>query len=278
MKPGPILADETLALCADVVDDLERVRIANENRLRQLTMDGEYGHGLDTTHPDVKRLAAIVDGITELEHDATLNLRRVMRHHPLGPWIKHRPGIGEKQFARLLAVLRDPAWNDLYNRPRTLRELYAYCGMHVLGTDTQSSSDSQISRGVGAAQLDPAAHRRRDSQHSVGGGVAPSHKRGERGNWNSTARMRLWLIADKCVQTLNSPYRQVYDDGRLKYADAVHTTPCVRCGPRGKPAAAGTALSLGHQHARARRLIAKQILRDLWTEARRLHEIAEDLT
>ena len=43
---GPILADPTLAMCADVVDDLEKVRIANENRLRQLTDTTDRGHGL----------------------------------------------------------------------------------------------------------------------------------------------------------------------------------------------------------------------------------------
>ena len=53
------LADPSLMLAADVVDDLERVRIANENRLRQLTRaevdsDGEErGFGLSADHPDV---------------------------------------------------------------------------------------------------------------------------------------------------------------------------------------------------------------------------------
>jgi transposase len=33
---------------------------------------------------------------------------------------------------------------------------------------------------------------------------APSHRRGERGNWNSTARQRLWLIADSCQPEANN--------------------------------------------------------------------------
>lgn len=41
---------------------------------------------------------------------------------------------------------------------------------------------------------------------------------------------------------------------------------------KGKPAQPGSPLSLGHQHARARRLIAKTILRDLFEEAKRIHE------
>lgn len=43
-------------------------------------------------------------------------------------------------------------------------------------------------------------------------------------------------------------------------------------GPAGKPAPTGSPLSTGHQHARALRLVAKTVLRDLWREARRIHE------
>jgi len=252
---GPILADPALALAADVVDDLERVKIANQNRLRTLTMDGEYGHGMTVDHPDVKRLAALVKALEDAEHQAALNLARVMRHHRLGAFVKASKGVGEKQAARLLASIGDPYWNDLHNRPRKLRELYAFCGMSVVGTSAQ--------RPVGG-------------QGSHGAGVAPTKQRGERVTWSPDARMRLWLIASKCVMVGHGgPYRAIYDEGRLKYADAVHTQDCKRCGPKGKPALAGSPLSAAHQHARAIRLIAKAILRDLWTESKRLHEEME---
>jgi len=239
-------------MCADVVDDLEKVKIANQNRLRTLTMDGEHGQGLTLDHPDVKRLADIVAALDAAEHQAVLNLQRVMRKHPLGEFVKNSKGIGEKQAARLLASIRDPYWNDLHNRPRKLRELYRFCGMDVVGTGAQDVVGNQV---------------------SVGAGVAPSKQRGERVHWSPDARMRLWLIASKCVMVgQGGPYRAVYDEGRIKYADAVHAQECKRCGPKGKPAEAGSPLSAGHQNARAIRLIAKAILRDLWTESKRIHE------
>jgi len=248
---GPILADPALALAADVVDDLERVKIANQNRLRTLTMDGEHGHGMSIEHPDVKRLAALVKALDDAEHQATLNLARVMRHHPLGEFVKNSKGVGEKQAARLLASIGDPYWNDLHNRPRKLRELYRFCGMDVVGTSAQSTDESH---------------------HALGAGVAPSKVRGERVHWSPDARMRLWLIASKCVMVGHGgPYRAIYEEGRLKYADAIHAVECKRCGPKGHPAQPGSPLSAAHQHARAIRLIAKAILRDLWTEAKRLH-------
>lgn len=61
-------------------------------------------------------------------------------------------------------------------------------------------------------------------------------------------------------------------DGREKYADAKHPADCVRCGPKGKPALAGSDLSDGHKHARAIRLTAKEILKDLWIESRDIYQ------
>ena len=143
MSPTPGLADPLLALAADILDDLERVRISNENRLRQLTRDQadsdgiERGFGLDATHPDVARLAALVQMLGDAEHQATLNLQRIMRKHPLGPWVRNTKGIGEKQGARLIAAIGDPYWNTLHDRPRTVSELWAYCGYHVIKNSRQ---------------------------------------------------------------------------------------------------------------------------------------------
>ena len=233
------LTDPFLALSADVLDDLERVRIANENRLRQLTRsatdaDGEErGFGLDESHPDVARLAALVSELAKSEHQATLNLNRLMRAHPLGPWVAEMPGVGIKQAARLLASIGDPAWNDLADDWRTLRQLYSYCG--------------------------------------YGDATAQVRRRGHKSNWDTTAKTRCYLIAVSCVKVGRGPLREVYDEGRVRYADAVHESECVRCGPSGRPALPGSPISAGHQHARAVRLVSKAVLRGLWREARRLH-------
>lgn len=236
----PALADPMLALLADVLDDLERTRIANENRLRQLTRseadsDGlDRGFGLTDDHPAVASAAALVDGLAAMEHQATLALQRAVRLHPLGAWIKSTPGVGEKQGARLLAAIGDPYWNTLHDRPRLVSELWSYCGY-----------------GDAAKQV---------------------RRRGHKSNWSPTAKMRAHLVAVSCMKNLSGPYRLVYEAGREKYADSIHRADCVRCGPSGKPAPAGTPLSAGHQHACALRLVSKAILRDLWATARDIHE------
>lgn len=248
---GPFLADPVLGILAEVVDDLERVRCANENRYRSLTDTSDRGYGLSADHPDVQRLAATVEMLKDHEHQAILNLNRVMRHHPLWPWAKPLRGVGEKQLARLLSLIGDPYWNDLHNRPRRLTELRAYCGFHV---------------------LHPGGHELVGSHVPNAAGVAPKRQRGQRANWNDEARKRAWLIATSCMkQPPGSRYRDVYDQTRVKYAEAVHQVACVRCGPAGKPALPGSPISAGHQNARALRAVAKAFLDDLWRESRRLH-------
>jgi hypothetical protein len=238
---GPILRDGLLNVLADAVDRLEGQRIAFENQYRQLTRseldsDGELrGLGFTPETPGVDSVLLMVQALKELEHQAVLALQRRMRRHPLGPWVKNTIGIGEKQGARLLAAVGDPYWNELYDRPRLVSELWAYCGMHVVN------------------------------------GAAPHHSKGWKSNWNDTARMRIHLVAESCMKATASPYRTTYDLGREKYSDAVHPAVCTRCGPKGKPAQVGSPLSLGHQHARALRLVGKDVLRDLWLAARERH-------
>ncbi len=257
-RPGGFLRDPVLGVLADVLNDLESMRIANANRVRILTRneadaDGEErGHGLTEDHPEVAKLILTVKAMEQLEHDATLNLQRAMRKHPLGPFVKRTAGLGEKQAARLIATIGDPYWNDLHNRPRTVSELWAYAGFHV---------------------LHPGGHATGDTHAPTAAGVAPKRQRGQKSNWSEDARKRTWLIATSCMkQPSGNEYRDVYERARAKYADATHPADCVRCGPTGKPALTGSPLSAGHQHARALRLVSKAILRNLWIQSRDLHQ------
>lgn len=237
-----MLADPFLALAGDILTDLESARLANENRLRQLTRPanevdedgGMRGFGLDESNRDVARVAALVEALGKSEHQAILNLSRMMRAHPLGPWVARTVGVGEKQAARLLGVIGDPAWNATENRPRTVRELYSFCGY-----------------GDAAEQV---------------------RRKGRKATWSPAAKMRTHLIAKSCVQARRSPYREVYDKGRAQYEGVAHEAPCTRCGPSGSPAQVGSPLSAGHQHARALRLVSKAVLKDLWREAVAIRE------
>jgi hypothetical protein len=281
-------ADVILAICADLLDDLERVRIATENRVRSL---GQV-KGLDGT-PEEARMVGIMDGIKALEHDAELQVQRAMRGHPLGQAVKAMKGVGDKQAGRLLAAIGDPYIHGVTGEPRTVSQLWAYCGYHVLRSGHRSSDDHKPTAGADSSRGGDAGQGP-DGFQAWDAGVAPSRARGQRANWNADAKMRAHLVAKKCVLQLRKPcvkpegqtwadhvegcqcgaYRTTYDEGRRKYADAVHQVECRRCGPSGKPAQPGSPLSLGHQEARALRLVAKAVLRDLWIAAREVHEAA----
>lgn len=271
---GDALAAPFLALAADVLDDAERTRIANENRLRQLTRteadaDGEErGFGLDESHPDVARLAAIVDMLAKVEHDATLNLARMMRKHPLGPWVKVQRGVGEKQAARLLATIGDPYWNTLHDRPRTVSELWAFCGLHVLpASQPMRDTHSALAGGDSSPTGGDTGQTQRDT-HAQAAGVAARRQKGQRSNWSTLAKTRAYLIAESMLRAGN---RETYDRRKAATEGRLHAAPCVRCGPSGKPAQTGTPWSDGHRHADALRITSKELLKQLWREARRIH-------
>ena len=262
----PGLADPLLAIVADILDDLERVRIANENRYRQLTRtevdsdDEVRGFGLSPDDPAVQSVAKLVEATKLLELDAQRNLERLMKKHVLGPWVARLKGVGEKQAARLLAVVGDPTWSSKDDCPRTVSQLRSYCGWG-------------------------------DARKQV-------RQRGVKANWSDTAKKRVWVIAASCLKQLKSgcketrpedrawvehvegcgcsPFRVIYDQARQKYEGSVHDVECRRCGPKGKPAEAGSPRSDGHVHAMCLRVVCKAILKDMWREGRRLRGFTDD--
>jgi len=232
------------------VDDLEGLRIALANRLRimvtprdEIDKDGiARGFGIPVDDTELLGpIRAVLDGVAALEVVAVSAIERYMGTSPWRAWLKstHSKGVGAKQLARLLGAIGDPYWHGADDRPRMVSELWSYCG------------------------------------YAVKDGVAPRRKRGEKSTWSEDARKRAWLIATSCVKS-GGHYRTVYDAAKLKYANAVHTHECIRCGPSGKPAQIGTPISDGHRHARALRAVAKAVLRDLWRESRRMHGILND--
>ena len=232
----------TLAFLCASLDDIESQRIATENRMRALTRaeadsDGEIrGLGLPVDHPDIAVFNNYLTALEANEAQFTRMLERNVKAHPLGPWIMAQKGVGLKQAGRLLAATGDPYWNTLYDRPRTVAELWAYCC------------------------LVPGLKRRK--------GVVD--------NWSGEAKKRAWLISQSTLkQAADTPWRALWDQRREATKDRVHSEDCVRCGPSGKPALAGSPWSLAHAKGDADRYVAKRLLRELWRESKRIHEASE---
>ncbi len=176
----------------------------------------------------VPHLDVILAPIKAAEHQAELELIRAWRKHPLAPWAKSIKGVGEKSIARLISHVGDPG-----ERPNPAK-LWAYCGL----------GDPARKRFKGMTQAEAFA---------LG---------------NPAAKKQCWLIGEAFVKTRSGPYRAVYDAAREQYADREHATTCVRCGPAGKPAPAGSPWSLKHQHEAAKRKAVKTFLKHMWIASR----------
>lgn len=228
-------AQNDLLLYAEMLTDVESLRIAQDNRARALL--GETG--MENPPKEYQSIRAHLDNT---EKELVKELQKAMKRHPLGDFVEDIPGVGFKQAARFLASIGDPCWNDAEGRMRRgPAELWKYLG------------------------LAPGQRK----------------KRGERAAWNHEGKMRSYLIAEQCVKTVGderrrrSPYRDVYEDARKHYENAVHQAPCVRCGPSGKPAEVGSPLNDGHKHARALRKVQKAFIKDLFNERKNQIKAAE---
>lgn len=240
------LAEATLRILAENHSAFERTRIETENRLRSLRQVYGIPEGADL--PEIRRLQSALDGLLVLEHAAELDLKRSLRAHPLGAWVKATVGIGEKQGARLIAAIGDPYWNSLHDRPRTVSELWAYCGYHVLRPVQESSDNHTVLDGADKLS-DPG--QQTSGPHIRSAGVAARRRKGQKANWNADAKMRAHLCATSCIKQATSPYRAAYDNRRSLTA-ATHPD-----------------WTAGHSHNDGLRIVAKAILRDLWREARK---------
>lgn len=240
----PSRADLTLRLLADVLDDLERTRIANQNRLRTLTTSPEVsGLGLDPDAPEAQRLAGLVDGLAALEKQAAAELTRGLRQHPLGPTVKAMPGVGDKQGARLLAAVGDPYLHGATGQPRQVSQLWSYAG----------HGDATRRRRKGMSQAEVFA---------MG---------------SPEAKVRTFLVAEsvwKAGTREGQPTNDLAAVGHARKATTegrTHAAECRRCGPSGQPALSGSPWSQAHRHADALRVLGKEVLRRLWLASRDLH-------
>jgi len=279
-----LLADGTLELAAAVLDDIERVKLANENRLRAMTRDeadadGEIrGLGLDERHPAVARLAAIVSTLDTIYRDATKNLEKSMRQHPLYPWAKSIRGVGDKQIARLLAAVHDPYVRPEIVRddgtvlpagPRTVSALWAYAGLHVV--PGHRSSDDH----VGVAGDGGDLGREHHDAHAPIAGVAPRRARGQKANWSTKAKTRAYLISESCMKQLVKPCAK--PDDAAKWATHVEDCGCspfrrVYDARRAHTAVTHPEWTDGHAQNDALRVVSKALLKDLWRAAKDYHE------
>lgn len=238
------MALKGIGIAASLVDDLEDLRKATENRIRSLTRtepdkDGVIrSEGIHPLDPQVMAVQGILDGVKAQEKAAIKNLEKQILDSPFGEYVKMRKGIGPKAIGRLLAATGDPYianqifLDDDYNVigsyifERSLRQFFTYCGYGI-------ASD----------------------------GNARRRKKGEKANWNSEAKKRVYIISDSAMKQRNSHLREVYDSAKLKYENSEVIDKEGNFVP----------ISDGRRHNRALRAMSKEVLAELYHVAREYH-------
>lgn len=223
--------DAVLLLLTESVDDLERVRVAMDNRVRALLAKD----GVSPTEPEVVRLSLVAKEVRALELGAILDLKREMRKHPL--WIafgKDVKGCGEQQFARLIAAIGDPA-----DRPN-VDKLRQYCGH---GDPERSQLRD------GCTVLDDEGRKR------------------HRLPFSPTAKMRTHLIAERVLQAQVRKTPAVDDSNGYDFRNRTTNGVLGRVYLDAREAWADRDTTDLHKHNHALRLVGKEILKDLWRAA-----------
>ena len=213
-----------LRIFAETFEDTQKSRVALTNRLKRAGIVDDA-------------LTAAVDAHQLAERKLALAMKRRFRvaAPAVHAWTTNTVGLGEHSMARLLGVIGHPLiatphhWEGdgadrvLVADPpymRTVSQLWSYCG-----------------------HGDPNRKRRKGMTAADGAALG-----------NPRAKMLAHLIAEsamKCVESdkrAGSPYRVVYDDARVVYAER-------------------DGWSDGRRHNAAVRKVAKEILRDLWIVA-----------
>lgn len=239
------IADPMLFTLAQTLQDYETLRIAEEHRLRIFSTPSDVpdedgvcrGFGYAEDSNEVQVVKGLIDPLKDLEHRTVLSLQKRMRVNPIWPYFKDVKGVGEKTLARLMACIGDPYLRPLDDgsyEPRTVSQLWAYCGMHTI-----ANKDGEI--------------------------VAAKRMKGVQANWNTEAKTRLFLLSQNLLrqgirkdkdgnQYAVTEYGQLYLDRRAHTA-VTH--------PEWNP---------GHGLNDALRIMGKELLKQLWRAAREIHE------
>lgn len=238
------IADPMLFTLAQTLQDYETLRIAEEHRLRIFSTPSDVpdedgvcrGFGYAEDSNEVQVVKGLIDPLKELEHRTVLSLQKRMRVNTIWPYFKDVKGVGEKTLARLMACIGDPYLRPLDDgsyTPRTVSQLWAYCGMH-----TMPNKDGEI--------------------------IAAKRMKGVQANWNTEAKTRLFLLSQNLLrqgirkdkdgnQYAVTEYGQLYLDRRAHTA-VTH--------PEWNP---------GHGLNDALRIMGKEPLKQLWRAAREIH-------
>jgi hypothetical protein len=233
---------EQLRWLTDQYMAVQKLRIGNSNRVFAAT------EGLDTNEPD-PFLAEMVDDLEALEKKIFLRMKRVVKHHPAWEWLEQVKGMGPTLSTKVLGLIADiekfPSVSHLWS--------FSGYGLKAKGRPYDPEESYQeadvISAPNGHAYLVVRVHSQSEKllplaewsmRHSAEFGVGrytlremgPASERqrpvkGEKMSYNRRLKTAIYLVGDSFIKS-RSPYRDVYDEAKIKYRYEKQILPMVR--------------------------------------------------
>jgi len=248
----------TLKAVIQMWQEWQRQRIAIANRLLKASNNEAY-----LTPYDVKMNEQTIEDMKKLEHEAELRVRRVVREHPMWPWLKSIRGISEVLAGAMLSQ---------------------FCI-----TDTREVPDKK----TGEIQIRKGAPRPSCWWSFAGLGTkdgrAPKREKGcEQSDGRKGLAYNSWLrtvivgrVGPSFIKAKNEKYVPIYEGykARLqargtcsleKHKSAGSIAEWYPSGSKGAKPQPGDFCTKGHMHNQAIRYMVKMFLVDFWTEWRKV--------
>lgn len=263
-RPRISLHDE-IAHVARKYRAIQKFRIMNGNQIGDLTRRKFSGAWM-------LALQAVLSEVKREEQNAEKHLTRLVKQHPMYPWIKRTRGLGPVLFGRLIGYTGPligscgPACAPHHHRGHfpTVSSLSKFLGLHV-DDDGRAPKRRAGMRAGWSCEGRTVAYLIGESIIKAKGADCSFYKR-KRDEY--LARPRLGPSGCPFEQTHSGYERRRDPTSRWnRKTGAARTLQCVKRDKRGKETSA-------HVHAAARRYMVKKVLAKMWGEWRR-HVISE---
>ena len=128
----------TVRALTDLYYDLQKSRIALENRLRAINQQASH-----QSEEEAKVLASVLEDVVRMEKSIPKAFQAYVVNTPVWPWLSGVRGIGVILAANLVSIYGD------CSRFPTISKMWAYTGLHVVkrcGKCKKRYFDSQLEK------------------------------------------------------------------------------------------------------------------------------------
>jgi hypothetical protein len=217
-----------------------------------------------------KNVYRLYQHMEDQEKEATKMAKEIVTESPVwAEFFCRVNGIGERLSTSLMAEIQD------ISKFPTVSSLWAYCGM--LGQyfiakcsndhDLIMSSDKHIECPVFDNQEEEPCGGKIEIVEKVEG-KSPKRVKGYHYLFNTKLKTVCWKVTGQIVKQGDKHYRDIYDTAKMKYNNKAKNEGLIieesKVISKKKKKDQPKYMSIGHIDNRAKRVLAKRILSDLW--------------